>query len=284
MVKYGLVYAIINIENNKRYVGSTYLFKDRKYCHLYLLRKGSHHSKILQRAYNKYGEKSFRFEILEENIPMEQLMEREQYYIIQKGEYNTNKEACIPPRNNSRAVLYDINGNYLNTFPSLKSCCDSINAYSRYGYNKGYFVLKTNESIQDVIYKHSCKYGRNKKVYKFSKDGDFICCYESISEALKSCGNPKSGNGLITKAIKYNTISCGFRWSFSETINIKKDLRSNRSKAIIVRNTETGMDMYFNSIKECCDKLNISKSTIQRNTKKKTKTRYGLILEPVNIS
>lgn len=58
MEKDGLVYTIINIKNGKRYVGSTRLFEERKYYHLYLLRKGSHHSKILQRAYNKYGEKT----------------------------------------------------------------------------------------------------------------------------------------------------------------------------------------------------------------------------------
>jgi group I intron endonuclease len=60
------VYTITNLVNNKIYVGSTANnFRARWRNHLNSLKKGVHHSSKLQNAFNKYGEKVFKFEILE---------------------------------------------------------------------------------------------------------------------------------------------------------------------------------------------------------------------------
>lgn len=75
------VYQIRNIENNKFYIGSTSLsFEKRKTVHFSNLKRGNHHSKKLQNAYNKYGDKSFVFEILEECVP-EDCIKNEQKWI-----------------------------------------------------------------------------------------------------------------------------------------------------------------------------------------------------------
>ncbi len=59
------VYQIRNIINNKRYIGSAFDIKGRWRIHKRHLRKGMHCNDYLQRAWNKYGEDSFLFEILE---------------------------------------------------------------------------------------------------------------------------------------------------------------------------------------------------------------------------
>lgn len=60
------VYQIRNIINNKRYVGSTINLYNRWATHKKLLNRGvDHHNRHLQRAWNKYGEDSFVFEVLE---------------------------------------------------------------------------------------------------------------------------------------------------------------------------------------------------------------------------
>jgi group I intron endonuclease len=78
------IYKIINSKNGDFYVGSCasrrWGFKYRWNNHIRSLRKNSHHSAILQRAWNKYGEDSFKFEIIEECEP-EQCLLREQYYL-----------------------------------------------------------------------------------------------------------------------------------------------------------------------------------------------------------
>ena len=55
------VYEILNTVNGKRYIGSAVDFVRRKRIHWNQLRLGKHHSQILQRAWNKYGESSFKF-------------------------------------------------------------------------------------------------------------------------------------------------------------------------------------------------------------------------------
>lgn len=90
----GGIYYIKNIINNKLYIGSAIKIKERWRRHKKDLRKGKHHSKPLQRAWNKYGEKSFTFEILQEVINPEHLTAYEQvyldYYKSYKNEHGYN--------------------------------------------------------------------------------------------------------------------------------------------------------------------------------------------------
>lgn len=60
----GYVYAIRNTVNNRAYIGSTTNYKSRWHTHRSTLRRGVHHSFILQKAWDKYGEKAFAFELL----------------------------------------------------------------------------------------------------------------------------------------------------------------------------------------------------------------------------
>lgn len=83
-----VIYAIINIVNDKHYVGQTYNKLKRFGEHLKTLRIGKHCNRLLQRAYYKYGESCFIFLTLE-NCVFENLTIREQYWIdILKPEYN----------------------------------------------------------------------------------------------------------------------------------------------------------------------------------------------------
>ena len=54
------IYEIVSA-SGKRYVGSAVDFAARWRCHRYELRRGKHHSSVLQRAWNKYGEQAFEF-------------------------------------------------------------------------------------------------------------------------------------------------------------------------------------------------------------------------------
>jgi group I intron endonuclease len=92
-----IVYCIKNLITNKYYVGSSSKFKVRKRQHLAELRKNKHHSSKLQNSWNKYGESSFQFVILEEVIDFSFLIEREQFWIdlldSHRNGYNCNKKA-----------------------------------------------------------------------------------------------------------------------------------------------------------------------------------------------
>jgi group I intron endonuclease len=76
------VYQIRNIENGALYIGSTAkTFAGRWHKHREFLRADKHHARHLQFAWNKYGEASFAFEILEVIDDPNLVIEREQVYI-----------------------------------------------------------------------------------------------------------------------------------------------------------------------------------------------------------
>lgn len=58
------LYKITNIVNNKIIIGQSTKLNDRWSQHKSILRKNEHHNPHLQSAWNKYGEKSFKFEII----------------------------------------------------------------------------------------------------------------------------------------------------------------------------------------------------------------------------
>lgn len=77
----GYIYHIVNRVNGKMYVGQTINFQNRKTTHLRNLRNNQHHSQKLQRAWNKYGEENFYFQV--EEVEIEHI---EELYVLEVEE------------------------------------------------------------------------------------------------------------------------------------------------------------------------------------------------------
>ena len=75
------IYAIRNTVNNKHYVGSAVYLTQRFCDHKKRLRARKHHSIKLQRAWNKHGEESFSFEVLQLVQEKKELIATEQEWI-----------------------------------------------------------------------------------------------------------------------------------------------------------------------------------------------------------
>lgn len=80
------IYAILNKKTNQIYVGQSINIKNRFKNHKWFLNHRSHCNDYLQHAWNKYGEDSFEFIILE-NCSKEELNDRESWWI---GHYNSD--------------------------------------------------------------------------------------------------------------------------------------------------------------------------------------------------
>lgn len=82
-MKKAYIYMIINVINGKFYIGSTNNYTNRFYAHKNELRKGTHHSKHLQKAWDKYGEEAFEFVVIEEFEveDSQKQFDREQIYL-----------------------------------------------------------------------------------------------------------------------------------------------------------------------------------------------------------
>lgn len=102
-MKHQGVYKILNCITGDCYVGSSARvsgIESRWKDHVNLLRRNKHHSPILQRAWSKYGEENFKFEIIEECDPSQCLI-REQFYLDTLfPKYNILKKAgnCLGRR------------------------------------------------------------------------------------------------------------------------------------------------------------------------------------------
>lgn len=83
------VYQIKNLVNGKIYVGSSVDIRDRWWNHRSRLRNQTHKNSHLQAAWNKYGEDSFEFSILEVVENVDDVLIREQWYLDNwKLDYN----------------------------------------------------------------------------------------------------------------------------------------------------------------------------------------------------
>lgn len=154
------IYAIINKETDKFYIGSTKDFDKRKYQHFSELEKGKHRNIYLQNSWNKYGKEVFEFKILE-RVGVENLREREQWYIDKYYDYrqkcyNINTSAIDPPHFTKFIVMYDDEGNKTYTFNSIKEARATLKCQIRTLYLHsqhkvvGKYRLMCYDSIDDI--------------------------------------------------------------------------------------------------------------------------------------
>ncbi len=88
------IYTITNMINNKKYVGQSDNLERRFRHHKNELRGNRHHNQHMQRAWNKYGEENFSFDVVEKCF-LDELDVREVYWISKldslKTGYNQNE-------------------------------------------------------------------------------------------------------------------------------------------------------------------------------------------------
>lgn len=94
------IYKIINVVNNKFYVGSAVNFSRRKARHFSELRHNKHNNRWLQASWNKHGEQAFIFAIVEEVQDKALLLEVENRWLKEHvGKdycYNIGVDATAP--------------------------------------------------------------------------------------------------------------------------------------------------------------------------------------------
>lgn len=95
------VYALICCVNKRVYIGSAASYKgfqNRLAKHRYALRKGFHHSPILQKDYDRYGFDAFEFLVIEECETREQCERVEQFWLDWMGVGSENDSYNICTR------------------------------------------------------------------------------------------------------------------------------------------------------------------------------------------
>lgn len=116
------IYKIINVVNNKFYVGSAVNFSRRKTRHFSELRTGKHNNRYLQAAWNKHGEAAFVFVVVEEVQDKATLLETENRWLKE----HVGKDYCYNLGVDATAPMLGVSGElsptwgYRHTKESLK--------------------------------------------------------------------------------------------------------------------------------------------------------------------
>lgn len=213
----------------------------------------------------KYGKENIVSEILEEHSNYDTAIERELYYInLHKNNCynkigNTKRLSCTvhSPQTNLHTPIstvsspqrctykdhivqlttkpsdrrscpisvYDLNGNYLTTYPTSKvaskelnvnngdiiSCCKGVKAdgkprYQVKGYIFRYAIDKLDEYPDTPV---ACK-----KVEQYTLDGEYIRTFNSLKEAWLHTGAPTGSIGHVCKGLQKS--SGGYLWRYAQ--------------------------------------------------------------------
>ena len=212
------IYCITNLITNQKYIGSVTKskFKLRFKQHYNALIKGKHENQHLQRSFNKYGEKSFMFEIL--HIMEEFIFEKEDWYLKNTDNlYNKHLNAFAPlnrklteeqiqkqvdsnKKNHKEAMFYynklknkeielkDIPQIYLpkiNSYLCKKTWNKGLTKENYdYSFLKGVPKNKTEKYIQSRIDFSKNQRLKSKKIFIFDYLGNFIKSFDSASDIV----------------------------------------------------------------------------------------------------
>ena len=181
MIKTSGVYKIKNLINNKIYIGSAINLNLRYRKHISDLKNNKHCNKKLQNSWNKHGEDSFDFVIIEQVIDKTKLLEREQYYLDNlKPEYNICK---IAGNTLGIKVSDDTKKKISETLTDKFSGVNSFNYKG--GYNKPKNKLELNNAdiyvVESIETRQSLKSG--KKILQYDSNMVLIQEWSSIKKA-----------------------------------------------------------------------------------------------------
>lgn len=268
------VYKIINLINNKVYIGSSCssLYK-RLYAHLSSLQKGKHTNRHLQKAFIKYGQSNFRFEILEVCINKDETLKREEFYINTLQSFLTEKG-------------YNIFQFATTTKGNTWSDEAKIN---RKGYGKGRIVSNETKRKQSLIAigkkvkestKEKLRLLNTNPIVMLDLDGNYIKEFRNCTEASIYFNLVPSGYVCSVLSGKRKTCK-GYRLMLKKDYNPDsiKRITSGKTSNIIQYDLQDNKIKEFLSIKEAELELGIkgANANISACCKGNRKSAYNFV-------
>lgn len=122
-----------------------------------------------------------------------------------------------------RVYKYDLLGNLVGKFNSIREAALSVNSKSAYismvcnGHKKSHkgFIWKYDKNIECVMYKNNSKHHASYKVYQYDLDGIMLGEFKSIREASRKTG---VSYGCISDCVNHKRKSAGgYQWTKGST-------------------------------------------------------------------
>ncbi len=195
------IYMAVNKINGKRYIGKSVNFQARYKKHKY----AKYYNTYFHNAIRKYEFENFEWSILEENLPINLLIERENYWI---DYYNTLEEGYNLRKDSKE------NSGWTHSEETKKLI--GKKGLGRPGWNKGLTGLThilSEEGKKSFKRKMSGRNNPNAKaVYQYDKDYNFIASYGSVSTAASM--NNCDFRGISACALGGRKYYKGYIWSY----------------------------------------------------------------------
>lgn len=289
----GYIYGIKSLVTGKFYIGQA-INRRRKAEHFSRLRSGKHGGPKLLNSYNKHGE-VFVFGVIEP-VSREKLNERETYWIKKfdsvKNGYNCDYGGHNPvnPDICKKVRAFEPDGVTYTDYPSVIEASRqvgvsrrNINSSLKHGWccrGKRWFYLDKGCPEKIDAFKHRKSV---KTIRAFEPDGKTFTDYNGWDDLEKNLGITK--NNAYTSILR-GTCAKGYK-IFKVDENVPEQIEpfttavKNRVKYKQIKATccATNKVIFFDMIKDFCEKYNISSSNVSRACKSSTRTCCGFKLE-----
>lgn len=288
------VYCIENINNGKKYIGSSIDIHKRWKSHVYELNNNKHHSFHLQRAWKKHGENSFDFYIIE-LCNKTDLLKTEQKYIdrfkVCDRKYGYNIEAVAGKTHFDGATLQKIkNGKYKISYQNFIDI--------------SYLLSSTDLSLVEISEILSVNYHTIHKIYSREQ---YKKIFQNISFIERRVNCQYNGHVVITleqakeivtllqeglTVLEISNITNIKRQTISDIKNKHswkeltkdivfprpKDMHPNKRKSIVQLDLNLNIIKYYESITDAVNELGLnSNGNIMACLNGRRKSAYGHI-------
>ena len=289
------VYRISNLIDGKSYIGISIDYVARWKQHKRALRNNKHCNRKLQNAWNKYGEESFEFQVIEKCAYLDCFDEEikfialfnsyENGYNLTRGGDKGGSEVVSKP-----VYVYDLDGQYVCEFISKAEAereldCHSIKECCLGTCKKGF--SKTNQEWYQFTYTKADKlqpYEKNinshaRTVYKLDKTGKILQRYISLADANTDCHISRVSS-KIGSAIKTHKPYHNYYWCYVDDYSL--DWEPYNDNKIMCCDLEGNLIGYYKNATDAARQLHIDNSAVSKVLRGERKQCYNYIFKNIN--
>ena len=212
----GIVYCIEQKSTSKIYIGLTTDYSRRKNEHIFDLRHNKHHNQHLQNAWNKHGESSFEFSILEEIEGTKEDLKQAEIRLIEQLDATNKTKGFNVSKGGDTAKWRPINqytksGEFVERYDTIALAASALGKLSTpiwralngklasaHGYQWRY--CDSEQSVRSSIADHN----HRGCVQQFDMQGNLLAEYSNAMEAGKSIPH-------LTEAKSYKSVAINIR-------------------------------------------------------------------------
>ena len=224
----------------------------------------------LSRAIRKYGAEAFKFEVLENELSLEEANAREDYWIEYYNSYYDGYNSSLGGEGSTLYQYEEIvelwnEGKNITEICKELGCCDT--------------TVQTALHANGVTYIDHMVRNQGKPVEQYTTKGEFVASYSCANEAGRSLGLANGGN-IIKCCLGEIKTSKGFIWKYADDNTpideiVKNKKKNTTGKAVLQYTLSDEFIAEYESCEQAGKILGLNGSGINRCARGERKTAYG---------